>query len=102
MRRSTGGRVGPALVWEIPREKFAQFASHRPYVLTEIVALLAAEIADAHDKMFSLGRRAAEEKLIVFLTCWRDRLARPGRGGGSLPVPMSRRGIGEPLRLALF
>jgi CRP/FNR family transcriptional regulator len=42
-------------VWEIPREKFAQFASHRPYVLNEIVALMATEIADAHDKMFSLA-----------------------------------------------
>lgn len=93
--------VGPALVWEIPREKFAQFASHRPYVLNEIVALMAAEIADAHDKMFSLGRRVAEEKLIVFLTCWRDRLARLGRDVDPLPVPMSRRDIADHLGLTV-
>ncbi|WNV06999.1 Crp/Fnr family transcriptional regulator [Tardiphaga sp. 709] len=93
--------IGPALVWEIPREKFSQFASHRPYVLNEIVALMAAEIADAHDKMFSLGRRAAEEKLIVFLTYWRDRLVRLGRDVDPLPVPMSRRDIADHLGLTV-
>ncbi|WP_093757552.1 helix-turn-helix domain-containing protein [Tardiphaga sp. OK245] len=93
--------IGPAVVWEIPREKFAQFASHRPYVLNEIVTLMAAEIADAHDKMFSLGRRVAEEKLIVFLTCWRDRLVRLGRDVDPLPVPMSRRDIADHLGLTV-
>jgi CRP/FNR family transcriptional regulator len=93
--------IGPALVWEIPREKFALFASHRPYVLSEIVTLMAAEIADAHDKMFSLGRRAAEEKLIVFLTSWRDRLVRLGRDVDLLPVPMSRRDIADHLGLTV-
>jgi CRP-like cAMP-binding protein len=93
--------VGSALVWEIPREKFTQFASHRPYVLNEIVALMAAEVADAHDKMFSLGRRAAEEKVIVFLMSWRDRLARLGRDVDPLPVPMSRRDIADHLGLTV-
>jgi CRP-like cAMP-binding protein len=93
--------IGSALVWEIAREKFAQFASHRPYVLSEIIALMAADIADAHDKMFSLGRRAAEEKLVVFLAAWRDRLARLGTNVDPLPVPMSRRDIADHLGLTV-
>ncbi|WP_371423228.1 Crp/Fnr family transcriptional regulator [Tardiphaga sp.] len=93
--------IGPAVVWEIPREKFAQFASHRPYVLNEIIALMAAEIAEAHDRMFSLGRRAAEEKLLVFLTYWRNRLVQLGRDVDPLPVPMSRRDIADYLGLTV-
>jgi CRP-like cAMP-binding protein len=93
--------IGPAVVWEIPRDKFAQFASHRPYVLSEIVALMAAEITDAHDKMFSLGRRAAEERLVVFLMSWRDRLLQLGRDVEPLPLPMSRRDIADHLGLTV-
>ncbi len=93
--------IGQAVVWEIARDRFTQFASHRPYVLSEIVALMAADIADAHDKMFSLGRRAAEEKLTVFLASWRDRLARLGAAVDPVPVPMSRRDIADHLGLTV-
>lgn len=93
--------IGPAVVWEIPRDRFTQFASHRPYVLSEVVALIAADIVDAHDKMFSLGRRPAEEKLVVFLKSWRDRLARLGAAVDPVPVPMSRRDIADHLGLTV-
>jgi CRP-like cAMP-binding protein len=62
---------------------------------------MAADITDAHDKMFSLGRRAAEEKLVVFLVTWRDRLARLGTNVDPLPVPMSRRDIADHLGLTV-
>lgn len=93
--------IGPAVVWQIARESFAHYTSHRPYLLSEIVALMAAEITDAHDKMFSLGRRAADEKVAVFLCCWRDRLARLGDDVDPLPIPMSRRDIADHLGLTV-
>ncbi|OYU87281.1 MAG: nitrogen fixation protein FixK [Bradyrhizobiaceae bacterium PARB1] len=93
--------VGSALVWEIARESFAQFVSHRPYVLHAVIAAVAADLTDAHEQMFSLGRRPAEEKLASFLAEWRERLVRVGRDVEPLPLPMSRRDIADYLGLTV-
>jgi CRP/FNR family transcriptional regulator len=93
--------VGPALVWEIARESFAQFVSHRPYVLHAVIAAVAADLTDAHEQMFSLGRRPAEEKLASFLAEWHERLVRVGKDVEPLPLPMSRRDIADYLGLTV-
>jgi CRP-like cAMP-binding protein len=93
--------IGPALVWEIARESFAQFVSHRPYVLHAVIAAVAADLTDAHEQMFSLGRRPAEEKLASFLAEWHERLVRVGKDVEPLPLPMSRRDIADYLGLTV-
>ncbi|WP_211910579.1 Crp/Fnr family transcriptional regulator [Tardiphaga alba] len=93
--------IGPALVWEIARDSFAQFVSHRPYVLQAVVASVAADLTEAHEQMFSLGRRPAEEKLATFLAVWSERLARLGRDVDPLPLPMSRKDIADYLGLTV-
>lgn len=93
--------IGPALVWEIARESFAQFVSHRPYVLHAVIASVATDLTDAHEQMFSLGRRPAEEKLASFLAEWRERLVRIGKDVEPLPLPMSRRDIADYLGLTV-
>lgn len=93
--------IGPALVWEIARDSFAQFVSHRPYVLNAVLAAAAAELTDAYEQMFSLGRRPAEEKLVMFLAVWRDRQRRLGHAVDPLPLPMSRKDIADHLGLTV-
>lgn len=87
--------IGPALVWEIARESFAQFVCHRPYVLHAVIASVATDLTDAHEQMFSLGRRPAEEKLASFFAKWCERLLRIGKDLEPLPLPMSRRDIAD-------
>jgi CRP-like cAMP-binding protein len=97
----TAAAIGPALVWEISRENFAQFVSHRPYVQDAVIATVVADLTDAHAQMFSLGRRPAEEKLTSFLMEWHDRLRRIGKATEPLPLPMSRRDIADHLGLTV-
>jgi CRP/FNR family transcriptional regulator len=93
--------IGPALVWEIARESFAQFVSHRPYMLHAVIASVACDLTDSYEQMFSLGRRPADEKLARFLAEWRDRLLHIGKDVDPLPLPMSRRDIADYLGLTV-
>lgn len=93
--------IGPALIWEISRDSFTQFVSHRPAVQDAVIAAVVADLTDAHAQMFSLGRRPAEEKLAHFLSEWHDRLRRIGKATEPLPLPMSRRDIADYLGLTV-
>jgi CRP/FNR family transcriptional regulator len=62
---------------------------------------VATDLTDAHEQMFSLGRRPAEEKLASFLAEWRERLVRIGKDVEPLPLPMSRRDIADYLGLTV-
>jgi len=93
--------VGPVVVCRFARDLFTRFAALKPNLLRRINEFEAGELNRARDQMVLLGRRSAEEKVAVFLVCWRDRLARLGQAAAAVPLPMGRLDIADYLGLTV-
>jgi CRP/FNR family transcriptional regulator len=93
--------VGPVIVCRFARDAFVRFIEDRPNVLRRINAFAARELSQARDQMVLLGRRSAEEKIVVFLIGWRDRLARFRPATPEVPLPMGRQDIADYLGLTI-
>lgn len=96
-----GFAVGEALVWEVARKDFESFAAPRPHVLNILRSTIASVMRENYIHMFALGRMSAEERVIGFLGIWQERLRALGASIDPLPLPMSRKELGDHLGLTI-
>jgi CRP-like cAMP-binding protein len=92
-----GFAVGEALVWEVARKDFESFAAPRPHVVNILRSTIASVMRENYIHMFALGRMSAEERVIGFLGIWQERLRALGASIDPLPLPMSRKELGDHL-----
>ncbi len=85
-----------------PRAKVLAEMKENPALSGSIAWLLAREEAMLHERMFSLGRRNAEERLahLALELAARIRLRRRGHAHGPLPFPPTHRHLADALGLS--
>lgn len=93
--------IGAVTVCQFSSATFGYFIEDKPHLLRRINELVIRELSQARDHMVLLGRRSAEEKIAAFLLGWRHRLVPLHGVTDMVPLPMSRRDIGDYLGLTI-
>ena len=84
------------------RAAFGRFLDRKPHLLRRLHEAAANELTLAQDHMVLLGRRTAEERVLLFLLSLRSRWARVcGKASVTVPIPMGRADIGDYLGLTI-
>jgi CRP/FNR family transcriptional regulator len=83
------------------RTAFSLLIDRKPHLLRRLHEFATHELSLAQDQMALLGRRTAEEKVIMFLLGMRERWARLGSASVTVHLPMSRQDMADFLGLSL-
>jgi CRP/FNR family transcriptional regulator len=93
--------VEPVTACRFSRAAFTALTDAKPHLLRALHTAAVHELALAQDHMVLLGRRNAEERVAIFLSCLCERRQRSGGGTMLIPLPMSRTDIADYLGLTV-
>ncbi len=91
--------VGPVVLRRYPRPAFDALAAREPAAASWLLGLAAAQLRHARDRMVTLGRRTATERIAGFLSEMAAR--QPRESGSAVALPMSRGDIADHLGLTI-
>ncbi|APW73779.1 MULTISPECIES: cyclic nucleotide-binding domain-containing protein [Sphingopyxis] len=92
--------IGDTTLCRVLKRRFEWFVDHYPALAEARYRRAAAELAIAQERMVTLGRQTAAERLAGFLSDIQRRAGFRGRDGANLvPLPMSRGDIADYLGL---
>lgn len=91
--------VGPVVLHRFPRPAFDALAEREPAAARWLLDLAAAQLRHARDRMVTLGRRTATERIAGFLAEMAAR--QPRESGSAVALPMSRGDIADHLGLTI-
>ena len=77
------------------RQQFSTLLDHKPHLLRRLHTMASHELSLAQDQMILLGRHSVEERMAAFLLTMRNRLNRISSTEAYVPLPMTRRDIGD-------
>jgi CRP/FNR family transcriptional regulator len=83
------------------RSAFSALLDAKPHLLRRLHEFATHELTLAQDQMMLLGRRTAEERLVMFLLGMRDRWAKVGPLSVTVRLPMTRQDIADFLGLTI-
>jgi CRP/FNR family transcriptional regulator len=93
--------IGEVSVSRFPREKLKRLIQSSPNLQRLLIDFATREMHTAQNQLTLLGTGSAEEKVVIFLLNWRNRLARPAADAQPVPLPMRRQDIADFLGLKL-
>jgi CRP/FNR family transcriptional regulator len=93
--------IGEVALCRFSRREVTKFAQSRPGIMKLMVEFTARELDMARDQLLLLGNGSAEEKVVMFLVNWRNRLPRASASSKTVPLPMRRQDIADFLGLKL-
>ena len=93
--------LGPLRVRAIPLNAIDRLIASEPGFGQTLLAMAAEEIADTRERLVSLGRGSAAEKVAGFVLRLARRNAALGCEGGTIELPMKRSDIADFLGLAI-
>lgn len=91
--------VGPVLLRRYPRRPLDTLAARDPGIARWLLELTSQQLRSARDRMVTLGRKTASERIAGFLLEMTRRMPRDSNGGVGLP--MSRGDIADHLGLTI-
>ena len=77
------------------RERFSILLDNKPHLLRRLHTMVSHELSLAQDQMVILGRRSAEQRMAAFLVTMSERWNRISGAKAYVPLPMTRRDIGD-------
>jgi CRP/FNR family transcriptional regulator len=86
---------------EVPYEKIEQVARELPGLQQQLMRVISREVQHDQRHLVMIGRKAALERLAIFLHSLSQRLARVRRDPHVLALPMSRRDLANYLGLVI-
>jgi CRP-like cAMP-binding protein len=99
---SFASTITPADICRLARDRLAEVWSLQPALVAAIETILTRENELFAERMVSLGRRNAKERMAQFLLELQQRLDRVGMlRGDSFPLPLTQEHIGDALGLSV-
>ena len=86
---------------QFSRERFSTLLDNTPHLLRRLHTMVNHELSLAQDQMIILGRRSVEQRMAAFLLTMRDRWSRISNTKVYVPLPMTRRDIGDFLGITM-
>ena len=93
--------IGEVDLCRFSHADLAAFIDASPEIMRLIIRFATSELDMARDQLLILGKGSAEQKVAIFLTSWRNRLARKTDLPATVPLPMRRQDIADFLGLTL-
>lgn len=93
--------ITPVVLTGVARGRFEEALNTRPEFECWFFSMLRRDLRTTHDRLLSLGRRTARERIAYFLLDLSKRAARRGDPAKLVWVPMNRQAIGDHLGLTL-
>ncbi|OBX18680.1 hypothetical protein A9995_11590 [Erythrobacter sp. QSSC1-22B] len=84
-----------------PAEDFLGLARSEPGLLNEVLDRVLTSLSRSREKLITLGRKTAQERVAGFLVTMAERIGTPREGGCLLHLPMSRRDMADSLGLTI-
>jgi len=84
-----------------PRASLKTYILSNPNLMRLLVEFATRQLELAQDHLLTLGTGSAEERVLRFLTTWRNRMAPSNRIPDYLPLPMMREDIADFLGLTI-
>lgn len=85
----------------LPRREFVRLLRASPALLARLHGFTTYELELAREQLLLLGRQTAEERVASFLLSMRERWRRLGQDEAVVPLPMTRKDIGDYLGLTV-
>jgi len=99
--RFSADAIGEVALCRFSRNELTKFVQSSPGVMTLMVEFVARELDMAQDQLLLLGNGSAEERVVMFLVSWHNRLTRLSVSSRTVPLPMRRQDIADFLGLKL-
>ena len=93
--------IGEAEFYRFPRDQLVAYIRSSPKLMSLLLDFATRQLNLAQDQLVMLGTRSAEERVLFFLTTWRDRIAVLKRFQQYLLLPMWREDIADLLGLTV-
>ncbi len=101
-RTASAQAIGEVAVCRFRRKDLAKFIQASPNMAGLMTRFSTRQLEQAQDQMLLVGRGTAQEKILVFLLRWHDRLALLTGGSSHIvPLPMRRGEIADYLGLTI-
>jgi CRP/FNR family transcriptional regulator len=99
--RRSAAAIGEVELYRFPRDQLVACIRSSPRLMSLLLDFATRQLNLAQDQLVMLGTRSAEERVIFFLTTWRDRIAPLKPFQQYLPLPMWREDIADLLGLTI-
>lgn len=99
--RYSAAAIGEVELARFPRNQIAVRIRSSPQLMSLLVDFATRQLGLAQEQLVMLGKGSAEERVLFFLTTWRDRTASLKPFQQYLPLPMMRQDIADFLGLRL-
>ena len=99
--RYSAAAIGEVELHRFPRDQLVAHIGSSPKLMSLLVEFATRQLNLAQDQLVMLGTRSAEERVLFFLTTWRDRIAALKPFQQYLPLPMWREDIADLLGLTI-
>lgn len=87
--------ITPTNACRFPRMAFSALLDRKPHLLRRLHLTASHELSLARDQMMILGRSSVERRMAVFILTMRDRWQHVMGENVHIPLPMTRRDIGD-------
>ena len=99
--RHSAAAIGEVELYRFPRDQLAALVRSNPKLMSLLVDFATRQLNLAQDQLVMVGKGSAEERVLFFLTTWRDRIAALKPFHQYLPLPMWREDIADLLGLTI-
>lgn len=93
--------MAPARACRFPRRAFSALLDRKPDLLKRLHTMASHELSLARDQMIILSRNTVEQRMAIFILTMRDRWQRVLGECVHVPLPMTRRDIGDFLGMTM-
>lgn len=93
--------IAPTRACRFPRKAFSALLDTKPHLLKRLHVMASHELALARDQVIILSRNTVEQRMAVFILTMRDRWQRVLGESVHVPLPMTRRDIGDFLGMTM-
>lgn len=99
--RHSAAAIGEVELYRFPRDQLVAHIRSSPKLLSLLVDFAIRQLNLAQDQLVMVGKGSAEERVLFFLTRWRDRMGALKPFQQYLPLPMWREDIADLLGLTI-
>lgn len=101
LHRYSAGAIGEVEISQFPRYQLLAHIRSSPKLMSLLLEFATHQLKLAQEQLVMLGKYSAEERVLFFLTTWRNRIAALEPSQQYLPLPMWREDIADLLGLTI-